>query len=319
MHFFRRPRSLVPALQSGCVITVGVFDGVHLGHQKILGQLLNQARLRRLPSLVLSFEPTPQECMNPANPPARLMRLREKFQVLNGMGIDHLFCPPFGRLQNLSPEVFIETLLVKTLGVRHVVVGEGFRFGQGRVGTFADLEAGGRRWGFGVEQVESVTMEGERVSSTAVRKALAAGDMSRARRLLGRPYRMEGRVCHGQKLGRTLDFPTANLRLQRRVSPVSGIFAVRVYGVLPVQRGVDGVASVGTRPTVNGVEPLLEVHIFDFYDDVYGWPIAVEFLAHLRAEAKFTDLEELRQQMEKDAVNARLALCLDRDAKPRTS
>lgn len=162
-------------------------------------------------------------------------------------------------------------------------------------------------------------MEGERVSSTAVRKALAAGDMSRARRLLGRPYRMEGRVCHGQKLGRTLDFPTANLRLQRRVSPVSGIFAVRVYGVLPVQRGVDGVASVGTRPTVNGVEPLLEVHIFDFYDDVYGWPIAVEFLAHLRAEAKFTDLEELRQQMEKDAVNARLALCLDRDAKPRTS
>lgn len=312
MHVFRRPRPGVPAVQSGCVGTIGIFDGVHLGHQRILDRVHAEAARRSLPSLVFSFEPTPQEVMNPRQPPARLMCLREKVLVLQESGVGHLYCPPFERvLQGLAPEAFIEQLLVRTLGVRHLVVGDDFRFGQGRAGTFAHLEAGGRRHGFGVEQVGSVTAGGLRVSSTAIRTALAIGDLVTARQLLGRPYRMVGRVSRGRQLGRELGFPTANMRLQRRVSPVNGIFAVRVHGI---GRGVrDAVASVGTRPTVDGVEPLLEVHVFDFDGDLYGRQISVDFVARLRNEARFDNLEALRLQMERDAAGARRALAATTD------
>lgn len=294
-------------MQSGCVATIGVFDGVHLGHQRILDRVHGSAAQLGLPSLVFSFEPTPQEVMSPGQPPARLTRLREKFLILQESGIDHLYCPPFERtLQELAPEEFIEQLLVRTLGVRHLVVGDDFRFARGRAGTFAHLEAGGGRHGFGVEQVGSVTVGGLRVSSTAIRNALACGDLATARQLLGRPYRMVGRVSRGERLGRQLGFPTANMRLQRRVSPVSGIFAVRVHGV--AETALDAVASIGTRPTVAGVEPLLEVHVFDFDGDLYGRQIAVDFVARLRDEARFDDLEALRQQMERDAAEARQVL-----------
>lgn len=307
MQLFRRPRPEVQAVQPGCVATIGVFDGVHLGHQRILDRVHREAARLALPSLVFSFEPTPQEVMNPKQAPARLMRLREKFLVLQSTGIDYLYCPPFDRtLQTLTPEEFTEELLVRTLGVRYLVVGDDFRFGQGRAGTFAHLEEAGRRHGFGVEQVGSLMVGGLRVSSTAIRNALATGDLVTARHLLGRTYRIVGRVSRGQRLGRQLGFPTANLRLQRRVSPLSGIFAVRVYGVDEAPR--DAVASIGTRPTVAGVEPLLEVHIFDFDGDLYGRQIGVDFVARLRDEARFDDLESLRQQMELDAAEARRLL-----------
>ncbi len=280
---------------------------MHLGHRQILDRVRHEAAARGLPSLVFSFEPTPQEVMSPQQPPARLMRLREKVLVLQSLGIDRLYCPPFERLlQDLAPEAFIEQLLVRRLGVRHLVVGDDFRFGRGRVGTFAHLQAGGRHHGFGVEQVGSVTVGSLRVSSTAIRNALAAGDLTTARQLLGRGYRMVGRVSRGQRLGRQLGFPTANIRLQRLVSPLSGIFAVRVHGI---DEGVrDAVASIGTRPTVNGVEALLEVHVFDFDGDLYGRQLGVDFVARLRDETRFDDLESLRRQMELDAAEARRLL-----------
>ncbi len=307
MHVFRRPRPGVQAVPSGCVATIGVFDGVHLGHQRILDRVQQAAARLGVPSLVFSFEPTPQEVMSPRNAPARLMRLREKVPVLRAAGVGHLFCPPFERaLQELEPGEFIERLLVGTLGVKHLVVGDDFRFARGRAGTFDHLAAGGRQHGFGVEQVGSVTTGTLRVSSTAIRQALAAGDLATAARLLGRPYRMAGRVSRGRQLGRTLGFPTANVRLHRRVSPVRGIFAVRVHGV--ANQALDAVASVGTRPTVAGVEPLLEVHVFDFAGDLYGRQIAVDFVARLRDEVRFDDLEALRRQMELDAAGARTAL-----------
>jgi len=310
MHVFRRPRPGVQAVASGCVATIGVFDGVHLGHQRILRRVLEESRRLGLPALVFSFEPTPQEVMSPRTAPARLMRLREKVAVLAESGIDHLYCPPFERaLQEMAPDEFIEQLLVRTLGVRHLVVGDDFRFARGRAGHFEHLVAGGRTFGFGTEQVGSVTAGNQRVSSTAIRTALAAGDLATAGRLLGRPYRMMGRVGRGRQLGRQLGFPTANMRLHRRVSPVNGIFAVRVQGIAP--RPLDAVASIGTRPTVGGVEPLLEVHVFDYAGDLYGRQIAVDFVARLRDEVRFDDLAALRRQMERDAAEARRALAPD--------
>jgi riboflavin kinase/FMN adenylyltransferase len=261
----------------------------------------------KLPSLVFSFEPTPQEVMRPDQAPARLMRFRDKVGYLRANGIDSFFCPPFDHtLQHCPPVEFIERLLVGTLAVRHLVIGDDFRFGQGRAGNIADLEAGGSRCGFGVEQVGSVIRDGIRVSSTAVRAALAAGNLAHARELLGRNYRMSGRVVAGRQLGRQLGFPTANIRLQRHQSPLAGIFAVRVHGLGAAP--LDAVASLGTRPTVAGTEPLLEVHLFDFDADIYRQQIEVEFVAYLRDEVRFADLDALRRQMECDAAEARRLL-----------
>ena len=307
MRVLRRLRPNVPAVPSGCVATIGVFDGIHLGHQRILAQVIDAAARHRVPALVFSFEPTPQEVMNPANPPARLMRLREKVLALEEAGIDCLYCPPFdGALQSLAPEAFIDQVLVGQLRIRHLVVGDDFRFAHRRAGTFAHLEAGGRQFGFGVEAVGGVTVAGQRVSSTAIRQALAAGNVPLAESLLGHPYRMVGRVTRGRQLGRELGFPTANIRLHRRVSPVAGIFAVRIHGIDADPR--DAVASVGTRPTVDGVEPLLEVHVFDFDDDLYGRLVAVDFVAHLREEVRFDDLDAMRRQIARDAAEARECL-----------
>jgi riboflavin kinase/FMN adenylyltransferase len=218
-----------------------------------------------------------------------------------------MYCPRFdARLGSLEPGAFIERLLVRTLGVRHLVVGDDFRFASRRSGTLADLEAAGPRWGFTVEQVGSVNVDGVRVSSTAVREALAGGDMERARRLLGRWYSMTGRVVRGKRLGTQLGMPTANVNLCRRLSPVAGIFAVRVGGLAPGL--LPGVASVGTRPTVDGSVPLLEVHLFDFGRDIYGRYIEVDFVARLRDEVKFPDLASLQRQMRLDAEAARQIL-----------
>lgn len=307
MQVFRRPRPGANAVLPGCVATIGVFDGFHLGHQRILDRVRSESQRLKLPSLVFSFEPTPQEVMRPEHAPARLMRFRDKVSYLRASGIDNFFCPPFDRtLQHYSPEEFIKRLLAGTLAVKHLVIGDDFHFGRGRAGNISDLKAGGLRYGFGVEQVGSVIQKGVRVSSTAVRAALAAGNLPHARELLGRNYRMSGCVVVGRQLGRQLGFPTANIRLQRRQSPLAGIFAVRVHGLGKVP--LDAVASLGTRPTVAGVEPLLEVHIFDFAADIYRQQIEVEFIAHLRNEERFADLEALRRQMECDAAEARRLL-----------
>jgi riboflavin kinase/FMN adenylyltransferase len=307
MQLIRRPEPRSTPIPQGCVATIGVFDGLHLGHQRILAKLAEHSRELSLPSLMFSFEPTPQEYFKSDAPPARLMRFREKYAALEEAGIDWFYCPRFNRrLENLEPDEFVESLLLNFLQVRFLVVGDDFRFARKRSGTIDDLRRAGEQYGFGVEQVSSVVQAGERVSSTAVREALFAGDLEQARCLLGRYYRMSGQVVVGNKLGKTLGFPTANVNLNRKLSPVLGIFAVRVAGLGSAL--LNGVASVGTRPTIDGIEPLLEVHIFDFDADIYGRHIDVEFIARLRDEERFPDLESMQVQMHIDAAQAREVL-----------
>jgi len=305
MQLLRRPGSA--RVSRPTVVTIGAFDGIHLGHQGILARVQKEAADRQLLSVVFSFEPMPREFFAHDEPPARLTRFREKYALLQSLGIDILLCPPFNRaLGELTPDEFIEGFLVGTLRAQHLVVGDDFRFAHRRSGTIEHLEGAGPQHGFTVERVGSVTVDGERVSSTLIRAALAAGDMQRVRACLGRNYGMMGRVVSGLSLGKKLGYPTANVNLSRRSSPVAGIFAVRVRGLGP--DSLDGVASVGTRPTVDGVEPLLEVHIFDFDRDIYGAYIEVEFVARLRDELRFDNLDSMTEQMHVDAAQARAIL-----------
>jgi len=304
MRLVRRPADGQSDLPAACVATIGTFDGVHIGHRRILERVFREAGSRALPSVVLSFEPTPREYFSRGAPPARLTRFREKYDKLEALGVDWFFCPPFdAAMVRLEPEEFIDELLVGTLNVRHLVVGDDFVFASKRSGNVGHLRDAGERHGFSVEQVHSIVEHGVRVSSTEIRHALAAGDMHRAGLLLGEPYSMTGRVVDGRKLGKLLGFPTANVNLNRRASPVAGIFAVRVDGL--GAELLDGVASVGTRPTVDGIEPILEVHLFDFDRDIYGEYIRVEFMGKLRDEEKFPDLQSLTAQMRVDAEQAR--------------
>jgi riboflavin kinase/FMN adenylyltransferase len=290
----------------GRAVAIGAFDGVHIGHQEILARLEDAARREGCPSTVFSFEPLPAEVMAPADPPARLTRFRERFELFAACGIDEFFCPSFRTLRNMEPEVFVGALLRRALGARHLVVGHDFRFGAGRRGSVEDLERASRRGAFGLSVVEPVEWRGRRVSSTAIRTALAAGDLDAAHAMLGRDYSMSGRVIRGLGLGRQLGFPTANVSLKRRKSPVDGIFAVRVGGLGP--RPLEGVASDGTRPTVGGEGALLEVLIFDFDRDIYGEHISVHFVRRLREERRFPSLDALKAQMHLDVAEARAAL-----------
>jgi len=289
---------------SGCVLTVGNYDGVHLGHQHMIRVLKERASELGCASAVLVFEPSSKEFIDPAGAPPRLTRWREKYLALAALGVDWLVTLRFDDdVRAMSPQCFVEKLLVADLNVRHVVVGNDFRYGAKAEGTIHSLRAAGESQGFGVEQVGAFVVDGVRVSSTAIRERLEQGDCAGAARLLGRRYRMIGRVAHGERLGRTLGFPTAHLRLMRRKSPLWGILAVRVHGI--DVRPLNGVASLGTRPTVNGVEPLLEVHVFDFQGDLYGRAIEVEFIAKLRDEVKFDSVDLLQVQMRVDAAQAR--------------
>ena len=288
----------------GCVLTVGNYDGVHLGHQQMIGVLKARAAELRSTATVLVFEPSSKEFIDPDGAPPRLTRWREKFLALAAQGVERLVTLHFDEcMRAMTPQCFVDELIVEKLGTRHMVVGDDFRYGSNAGGTIESLRAAGQMQGFGVEQLSPFIVDGVRVSSTAVRERLERGDFSGAARLLGRPYRMTGRVVHGRKLGRTLGFPTANLRLMRRKSPVYGILAVWIYGI--GSHPLPGVASLGTRPTVNGVEPLLEVHVFDFSGDLYGRPIEVEFVAKLRDEVKFDSLDAMKVQMQVDASQAR--------------
>jgi len=308
MRLARTTRSFpYTRVETGSVVTIGAFDGLHLGHQRLLRHMFSEAQDRRLPTVVMSFEPMPKEYFSATSPPARLMRFREKFDALQGAGVEIFFCPRFGdAMKNITADTFIRHLLVHTLNVRHLVIGDDFQFARNREGGLEHLRRAARALDFTIEQVPSVIVDGERVSSTAIRQALWDGNMKRANRLLGRPYRMSGRVIGGQRLGHKLGYPTANVNLQRRQSAVMGIFAVRVHGL--GEPALDAVASVGTRPTFDGVKPLLEVHIFDFDDDIYGRYIHVDFIARLRDELKFDSADALIEQMHRDSAEARAIL-----------
>ena len=289
--------------RAGCVLTVGNYDGVHLGHQQMIGVLKARAGEFGAAATVLVFEPSSKEFIDPEGAPPRLTRWREKFLALTAQGVDRLVTLRFDEdIREMTPHRF-EQLIVEGLRARHVVVGDDFRYGCNAGGTIETLRTAGKQHGFSVEQVAPFVLEGMRVSSTLVRGRLDADDFDGAARLLGRRYRMSGRVVRGNQLGRTLGFPTANLRLMRRKSPVHGILAVRVYGI--ELQPLHGVASLGTRPTVGGTDLLLEVHVFDFSGDLYGRLIEVEFIGKLRDEVKFDSLEALTAQMNIDAARAR--------------
>lgn len=294
-------------LAGGSVVTIGAYDGLHLGHTQLLDRVIKEARATDRPAVVMSFEPTPREFFAVASPPARLMRFREKFEALAEYGIDIFYCPSFNpTMRSIPADAFIRQILIHGLNARHIVVGDDFQFASRREGTIEHLERASRALEFGVEKVPSVVVDGVRVSSTVIREYLANGQVPRATALLGRPYRMSGKIVKGRQVGRSLGYATANVDIRRRQSAVLGIFAVRVYGV--GKGAIDGVASVGTRPTFDLRKPVLEVHLFDFDEDIYGEYIHVDFLAHLRAEEKFASVDELVAQMDVDAENARMAL-----------
>ena len=287
----------------GCVATIGNFDGVHLGHQAVLGQLAEKAAELGLPTALITFEPQPMEYFIPDKVPARLTRFREKILALQRYSVDRVCCLSFNdKLANLSAQNFIEQILVEKLGVKYLVVGDDFRFGQNRAGTFDMLVEAGKEHGFHVVSMHTFEIDAERVSSTRIRTALEKGEMANAEKLLGRRYRMSGRVAHGEKLGRELGFPTANIHLHRHASPIQGIFVVEVFGL--DEEPLQGVASIGTRPTVNETKALLEVFLLDFDQDIYGRHIQVSFLKKLRDEEKFDSLEKLVEKIQNDVEQA---------------
>lgn len=303
MELIRGLHNLAPR-HRGCVATIGNFDGVHLGHQAVIGQLAERAQALELPTLVMLFEPQPEEFFRPGKAPPRLTRFREKWLALRRYSVDRVLCVRFNApFANMEPETFVRRVLVQGLNVRYLVVGDDFRFGKNRRGDFAFLQKAGEQQGFHVVNMHTVSIDGHRVSSTRIRRALASGDLTMAEKLLGRPYRMSGRVAHGNKLGQRLGMPTANIHLHRKLTPVSGVYVVEVFGL--ETEPLAGVANVGTRPTVNETRTLLEIHLFDFNERIYGRYLNVNFLHKLRDEEKFDSLEALKRQMHLDAENAR--------------
>ncbi len=304
MELIRGLHNLRPR-HRGCVATIGNFDGVHLGHKAVLDQLADKAHALSVPALVMIFEPQPQEFFAPEKVPARLTRLREKLRALDLDQVNRVLCVRFdARFAAISAAEFVQGILVDGLGVRYVVVGDDFRFGHARQGDFQFLQASGRQHGFEVGRRDTFSTDGARVSSSRVRYALERGDLEGAARLLGYVFNMTGRVAHGDKRGRTIGYPTANIYLHRRSVPLQGVFAVRVAGV--DQQPLAGVANVGVRPTVGGLRlPILEVHLFDFNGDIYGRHVRVDFLHRIREEKRFASLDELKAQIRGDEQEAR--------------
>jgi len=303
MELIRGLHNLRPR-HHGCVATIGNFDGVHLGHQAVLGQLSEKSAESGLPAAVITFEPHPQEFFARENVPPRLTRFREKIQALRRYAVDRALCLRFDQsLASMPAQDFITKVLVEGLGVRHLVVGDDFRFGHKRQGDLAMLKTAGDRDGFHIINMHTFYVDGARVSSTRIRKALADGDLGTAEKLLGRSYRMSGKVVHGDQRGRTIGYPTANIYLHRRATPLLGVYAVDVFGL--DKEPLKAVANIGIRPTVNGRLCLLEVHIFDFAENIYGQHVQVEFLTKLRDETRFESIDALKQQIHRDEYAAR--------------
>jgi len=296
----------VPAAAAGpTALTIGNFDGVHLGHQAMLAELTRAAGRLGMPSCVLTFEPHPREFFAPDKAPTRLTSLREKLELLAGRGIDRVHLCRFDyRFAQITAEDFIERIIARGLGARWLLAGDDFRFGARRAGDLVMLKRNGARLGVEVSALASFVQDGERVSSTAVRRALAAGELARAERLLGRPYSISGRVVRGDGLGRKLGFPTANVQMKHNRPPLTGIFAVRLHGASAAP--LRGVASLGVRPTVKQQDaPVLEVHALDYEGDLYRRHVRVEFLRKFRDEEKYADLATLTRRITLDVENAR--------------
>ena len=299
-------RSVPDAASSPVALTIGNFDGVHLGHQAMLAKLRAAASVRGLPACVMTFEPHPREFFAPDQAPVRLTTLREKLETLRQCGVDRAYVLRFNfGLAQVTAQDFIERILVRGLGVRWLQVGDDFRFGARRAGDLAMLRAQAARYGYEVESMATVEVDGSRVSSTAVRETLASGDVARAGRLLGRPFSISGRVVRGDQLGRQLGFPTANVQIKHNRPPLTGIFAVELTRA--DGKRLQGVASLGVRPTVKarGAAPVLEVYIFDFKEEIYGELVQVDFLHKFRDEEKYVDLETLKQQIASDVADTR--------------
>jgi len=289
---------------TGCVATIGNFDGVHLGHQAVLTQLAMKGDTLGLPAVVITFEPQASEFFAPDKAPARLSRFREKVETLRCYSIQQLCVLRFNeKLAQMTAEQFIQQLIVDGLNIKYLVVGDDFKFGKDRKGDFTMLQVAGKKHGFQVVNMYTFSVDNVRVSSTRIRQALKAGNLMQAEKLLGRPYRMSGRVSHGDKRGRTMGFPTANIHLHRRQVPLNGVYAVQLFGVdgEPIQ----GVANVGVRPTVGADKALLEVHLFDFDREIYGQHVQVHFLQKIRDEQKFSDLDALIKQIKQDSEQAK--------------
>ncbi len=306
MEFIRGLQGLKPE-HRGAAITIGSFDGIHLGHGALIAATCGIAKQHAKPAMMLTFEPLPREYLAAQDPPARLTDFRERWRVLERSDLHAMCVLRFDeKLRSLTGEEFVR-LLTDRFAASAVVVGQDFRFGRGGAGSVALLRAAADAGRFALELVPSVCSDDVRVSSSGVRAALAAADFKRARDLLGRPYSMYGRVVRGEQLGRRLGYPTANIRMRRRKLPFTGIYAVRVRGIEGSQSHVPhaGVASLGFRPTVNGTEPLLEAHVFDYSGSLYGRDLEVEFVAKIRDEEKFADLDALVRTMHEDAAEAR--------------
>lgn len=291
-------------LERGCVLTIGNFDGLHLGHKAVIEKLAQQGKFLNLPVVVMSFEPQPLEYFLANNAPSRLTRLREKVIQFAGLPIDNVLILRFNReFANCDAEDFIEQVLFKKLNVKHLVIGDDFHFGKARRGNFAMLREKGKQFGFKVENTQSYQVQGLRVSSTLIRDALGEGDLKLAEKLLGRFYSICGRVSHGDQRGRMIGFPTANIQLFRKNTPINGVFAVTMTGVNQCE--LQGVANVGTRPTVDGgAKAVLEVHLFDFNKEIYGRYVEVHFKHKIRDEVRFESVEQLKSQIEKDVNQA---------------
>ncbi len=309
-------RGLPPrARRQPCALVIGNFDGVHCGHRALLERVVQAARARGLAAAAMTFEPHPREYFAPDAAPPRLANLRDKIEGLRASGLDRVFVMHFNeRLSSLAAPAFIDDVLVGACAMRWLIVGDDFRFGARRAGDIALLRAHAAAGGYEVRQLDTVCLGSTRISSSAVRTALAAGDLAQAAALLGHPYHISGRVLHGAKLGRQIGFPTLNLRLAHRRPAVHGIYAVRVHGLGTPRPGV---ASAGLRPTVDqSGRWLLEVHLFDFAAEVYGHLVRVEFLQKLRDEEKFDSLEALTTAIRDDTRRARALLLAPPQAPP---
>jgi len=310
-------KTLASLTSSPTVVAVGNFDGIHRGHQSILQHVTQMAKKHDYAACLLTFEPYPQAFLAPDKAPARLTSLREKWVILQNMGLDYLYCLRFNHdLAMFSPEKFIQEILINKLHAKHIMIGEDFRFGYQRQGNIALLQ---RIKDFSVTVIPAIVENGERISSTAIRHALAQGNLEQAKQLLGRPYQIQGRVIEGDKRGRQLGFPTANIDLHSRMPAVRGVFAVKAKILGTAEKATEktilGVANIGTRPsiqTINGVgrieKVLLEVHLFNFSDTIYGKYLQVEFVQKIRDEQRFESIELLRKQIQEDVDTARRIL-----------
>jgi riboflavin kinase/FMN adenylyltransferase len=304
MHLIRGLSHLEP-FKNGCVLTIGNFDGLHLGHRTVIKKLAERGEAMSLPVVIMIFEPQPLEYFLGDNSPSRLMRLREKVIEFAKLPVDNLLIVRFNRyFANCDAEQFIDDILIKKLNVKHLVIGDDFHFGKARRGNFAMLKEKGKLYGFSVEDTGSYQVAEQRISSTLIRDALVEGDLAQAEKLLGHSYSVCGRVAHGDKRGRTIGYPTANIRMFRKNTPVNGVFAVTMTGIDDLE--FEGVANVGTRPTVDGgSKVILETHLFDFDKEIYGRYVEVHFKQKIRDEMCFQSLEQLKAQIVKDVAETK--------------